>query len=405
MAIRLTLNALSHFSCIGGDCPDSCCANPWRISVDDVTWQRWHAVKDSSLRSRLIENTGTTETNGTTVRYITMQEHHGNRCPHLSTAGLCDIQRQLGEDAIPQTCQHYPRQIKSNSLAEVRTLSLSCPEATRLAIFAPASSANFERSEVPSTAPDKPEERFAYEFGLHAEAVMSLTKYPANVRLFYLAWLLGQVRELSRQGRFGAIEFRTLIKDYRKRLYAINNAAKQAKLAVHPVTGGSMWHSIYGLMRSLTGLDGSRLARLNDSALATAMNFPHEQGAASQFVTVNEMVSTYRRAARDRLADEFRPQLDRYLEISLQNHGFPWNPPGGSHIAAFLCSAMPYVIVQLLSWHLIRDGDAFSAEDLHWLIYKTERSLGHNNTMMLRFAETPHMLQIERYAPFFLDVA
>jgi hypothetical protein len=404
MAIHLTLTALPHFSCIGSDCPDDCCTN-WRIPVDAGTWQRWQAMSDPTLRSRLLENVATEVSNGATVRFLAMQEDNHNHCPHLSTTGLCEIQQLLGADAIPQTCQIYPRQHWSNNLAEVKTLSLSCPEAARMALFSPASAASFERTETRDTTPASAEKKFTLEFGLHAEAVLIVKKYPVNVRLFYLAWLLGRIRELSLMGQFGPAEFRALIKDYRNRLYDINLSAKHVKLTAHPVTAGSMWHSVYGLMRSLTGLTGPKLAGLDDSALAAPMNFPHVQGTADQFVHVYETVNRYRLAARSKLTDEFRPFLDRYLEISLQNHGFPWNPLGGNHIATFLCSTMPYVIVQLLSWHLIRDRDTFSAEDLHWLIYKTERSLGHNNSMILRLAETPHMLQIERYASFFLEIA
>ena len=58
------------------------------------------------------------------------------RCPMWRQDGLCEIQVQLGHDALCQTCREFPRLRHDYGDYAELGLELSCPEAARL-LFAP----------------------------------------------------------------------------------------------------------------------------------------------------------------------------------------------------------------------------------------------------------------------------
>lgn len=118
------------FSCIAGACPDSCCKE-WTVDVDPQSAAYYRALPGAlgdQLRQVL------TEENGSTVMQITQ-----GRCPMWRWDGLCQIQAELGHDALCQTCRDYPRLTHDYGSFLERDLELSCPEAARLILQEDAS--------------------------------------------------------------------------------------------------------------------------------------------------------------------------------------------------------------------------------------------------------------------------
>lgn len=113
-----------QFRCIAGACPDSCC-HAWAVAVDEASAHYYRSLPGAlgdALRTYL------TEEDGDTVLSLTAD----GRCPMWRQDGLCEIQCQLGEDALCQTCRDFPRlRHDYGSFAELG-LELSCPEAARL---------------------------------------------------------------------------------------------------------------------------------------------------------------------------------------------------------------------------------------------------------------------------------
>ena len=57
---------------------------------------------------------------------------NGTRCPFHNDEDLCDIFIEMGEEALCQTCTNFPRHIEEfDDLKEV-SLTMSCPEASRI---------------------------------------------------------------------------------------------------------------------------------------------------------------------------------------------------------------------------------------------------------------------------------
>lgn len=110
-----------EFSCIAGDCPDTCCAG-WQIMIDDKSLGKYRRLT-GDFRARLH--------NGIDWKDKTFRQYR-RRCEFLNEDNLCDIYSEAGKDMLCHTCRTYPRHIEEfDGLREI-SLSLSCPEAARI---------------------------------------------------------------------------------------------------------------------------------------------------------------------------------------------------------------------------------------------------------------------------------
>lgn len=118
----LTLDFYDDFTCIGSDCPDTCCAN-WGIMVDEESAAFYRNVK-GPLGEKLRD--GLTVFENTT--FIKLMD---SKCPFLTEKKLCEIYIEFGQDKMCQTCKIYPRSNCYIGDILFCTLDISCPEAAR----------------------------------------------------------------------------------------------------------------------------------------------------------------------------------------------------------------------------------------------------------------------------------
>lgn len=124
---------VTQFQCVGGDCPDTCCQG-WTISVDKETFGFYRQVTHPELKPWLDEHLVVLDENS--------EEQYGKfkltapstACGMHSSQGLCLAQQHLGEEALSDTCYIYPRTVYKSGDQFAQCLSLSCPEAARLAL-------------------------------------------------------------------------------------------------------------------------------------------------------------------------------------------------------------------------------------------------------------------------------
>lgn len=119
----------SHFSCIASACPDSCCKE-WEVDVDPETAALYRSLP-GELGERLRGVLRDSE-NGWAAMTIT-----DRRCPMWRTDGLCQIQAELGHEALCATCRDFPRLRHDYGDFVELGLELSCPEAARLILRNP----------------------------------------------------------------------------------------------------------------------------------------------------------------------------------------------------------------------------------------------------------------------------
>ena len=120
-------NYYDAFSCLAGSCPATCCAG-WEVVIDEKALRYYDTVEGdigSLIREAMVEIDGDT----------CFGLRDGN-CRMLRGDGLCEIQKELGHDALCKTCALFPRFITEVGLRREIGISISCPEAARLILTA-----------------------------------------------------------------------------------------------------------------------------------------------------------------------------------------------------------------------------------------------------------------------------
>ena len=109
------------FSCTAERCPDTCCAG-WQIVIDENSLEKYSNVS-GDFGIRLLNSINWREG---------IFEQYEKRCSFLNAENLCDIYKELGADALCDTCRLYPRHIEEFENLREFSLSLSCPVAAKM---------------------------------------------------------------------------------------------------------------------------------------------------------------------------------------------------------------------------------------------------------------------------------
>ncbi len=107
-----------EFACIAGKCPDTCCAG-WQILIDEKSLEHYGNIK-GKFGIRLLNSIDWAEG---------AFEQYRGRCSFLNEENLCDIYKELGAEALCDTCRNYPRHMEEYEGIREFSLSLSCPVA------------------------------------------------------------------------------------------------------------------------------------------------------------------------------------------------------------------------------------------------------------------------------------
>ncbi len=120
-------NYYDAFSCLAGSCPATCCAG-WEVVIDEKALGYYDTVDGdigNLIRGAMVEIDGDI--------CFGLQD---DNCRMLRGDGLCEIQKELGHDALCKTCALFPRFITEVGLRREIGISISCPEAARLILTA-----------------------------------------------------------------------------------------------------------------------------------------------------------------------------------------------------------------------------------------------------------------------------
>lgn len=109
------------FSCTADQCPDTCCAG-WQIVIDENSLEKYSNVS-GDFGIRLLNSIDWRDG---------IFEQYDKRCSFLNSENLCDIYKELGAEALCDTCRLYPRHIEEFENLREFSLSLSCPVAAKM---------------------------------------------------------------------------------------------------------------------------------------------------------------------------------------------------------------------------------------------------------------------------------
>ncbi|MGE7922794.1 flagellin lysine-N-methylase [Viridibacillus arvi] len=127
---------MNEFSCIGSACEDTCCAG-WNVTIDQETYKKYKKLPNSTIKKELDSSVKRVRSNQNFSNYGKMKLNSEGACNLLDNNALCKIHSQLGEDYLCNTCSVYPRILNQVDDIVEKSLTLSCPEAARLALLKP----------------------------------------------------------------------------------------------------------------------------------------------------------------------------------------------------------------------------------------------------------------------------
>jgi len=124
---------VTRFSCTGPSCEDNCCTG-WSVSIDKKSFNEYKKIKNPILTERFTTKIRRVRSQASEANYgkieLTPPSHE---CPFMEER-LCSIQRELGADKLSNICFSYPRRTRRFGELYEQALTLSCPEAARLAL-------------------------------------------------------------------------------------------------------------------------------------------------------------------------------------------------------------------------------------------------------------------------------
>ncbi|MDD7201577.1 MAG: flagellin lysine-N-methylase [Sphaerochaetaceae bacterium] len=124
-------SVFTGFSCLAGDCPLTCCIG-WSVEIDSDSLKRYQKLAGKEgevVRSHLVKDEDA-------YSFTVTPEGH---CWFLDRDGLCRMQKELGADALCETCRYFPRISWNVGCYLQFSMDLACPEACRMAFTRPLS--------------------------------------------------------------------------------------------------------------------------------------------------------------------------------------------------------------------------------------------------------------------------
>jgi lysine-N-methylase len=314
---------VTQFHCIGSACSDTCCAG-WGISIDRDTFQDYrriiHPAVKPLIRIHLEQVDKASSANHGKLGLRPSDSHCGLHGADQS----CTLQTHLGENALSDTCYIYPRTINKIHDHFEQSLTLSCPEAARLALtqdnafefvgaeFTSRVATIQSATSTHGFAPLATEEVRAFCIQLFQTPDLSNTE-----RLAVLGWLCSQLDMLVASNSHASVdgillELRDMIENGGLRSI-VSQLANQ--------------HAISVTLFSI--LFGAKLGNGNSENQREVFNWVR-QGLglnANETLDLDVLERNYLRG-RQRLAecgDLFEKTLTRYLLNDLIREVFPWN--------------------------------------------------------------------------------
>ncbi|TDL78927.1 flagellin lysine-N-methylase [Peribacillus frigoritolerans] len=208
---------VKEFSCIGSACEDSCCTG-WRVNIDEATYKKYKRDQDKELKPLFKKNIIRNRSNPSSDDFAKIKMGKEGRCSFLSEENLCKVQLNLGEDFLSNTCTTFPRSLNRINGVVEKSLTMSCPEAARLALLNPngiefdeteeLNRQVFIAKELDTSNPNlmnKPIKYF-WELRIFTIQVLQDRTYSLNERLIFLGLFFRKVQEAVDHGKLDSIQ-------------------------------------------------------------------------------------------------------------------------------------------------------------------------------------------------------
>ncbi len=297
-------------------------------------------------------------------------------------SGLCNVQQHLGEEALSDTCYIYPRSVHKIDARFEQTLTLSCPEAARLAL---TQSDAFEFIEIPFKTRESTTRQLSPLHGFDAQTMdearyltiqLFQTVELTNVdRLILVGWLCNQLEDLMQtSGQAGAM---AMMQELREMVESGAYRQIVSQLSNDPRLAANVFAILFG---SPVGTGVSAHQRSVIDSVAAGLGFTGLAQPDAKTIEANYLCGLAHLANSAELVEKI---LARYLLNDLLRELFPWGQ--ATPIAHYRRLLTRYGALRLMLAAVAKHKD--SSLDESTLVHITQvfcRLYQHNNTFAVQ---------------------
>ena len=342
------------FRCTGGGCLNNCCDRPWYIDIDDATYKKFLKIKPKSVAKEI---TSHFEYDDAKNCYMLKERP----CPFLTEDKLCGIQLKYGGHFLSQTCATYPRRTASFGKFFERSLTLTCPVAAEMILFA-QEPMKFEFVEVPEKVHSNhgkiklgqnfPASEKAAEQMLAVQvAIISILQertLSINQRLIVLCFFVDKLEEIYSRG-IDEDELKKLIAAYESKEFL----AEQVPMMIQTVNFDAE-KFIRLMMEMFEAFYSAKKVQLDEKGhifLNTVINTLQIKSDENNFVSLSKITANYEQLAeaREKFFAGYSAFLENYLvnEIFLNLYPWKYNSRPSRSLSVFLIT---YKVFELLTF-------------------------------------------------------
>ena len=377
---------VSRFKCDGAKCNARCCKD-WSIDIDAATYKKYSRIKPPDEAKEILSH----------IEYNESEEQYSLKerpCPFLTEKNLCGLQLEYGEEFLSSTCSTYPRITRNFGKFFERALTLTCPVAAEMILFA-QEPMKFDFVEVPDAIHSKHGKIYIQKFPTNANAgdffreaqvtmitILQERRFTLDQRLIVLGSFINKLQDLF-LNESGIRDMLRLIGKYRLEKFLLEempplfqNFSFDVKQFVT-----FMIKFIDHNMEFLNTAEGRKFLVAFEKVLGIKPNENNQ-------VSLKEIAANFEKLsdARKNFSKKYSPFLENYLVNELFSGVYPWRFLEHGITKNFAVLLISYKIFELVTFAATESG-LDSKEDLlalvDWFMTKTD----HNTKLYERFFE------------------
>lgn len=381
------VNRFKCNGCTGGGIVN-CCERDWDITIDDAIYKKYRKIKPSEKAQEILSHIVRDDEKNS---YMLI----GRPCPFLTPEKFCGIQLEYGEEFLSQTCATYPRQTHAFGKFFERSLTLTCPVAAEMVLFA-QEPMKFEFVEVPDKIHGKHGRIGITKFPIKNEVDAELLReiqitmisilqarcFTLDQRLIALGLFLDKLQELISDNS----DTDTLIS-----LIAAYRSEEFLTEEISPIFQSFIFDAknfIFFMMKFISHT--LKILRVNEGrkffvAFEEILGIKPDK---HNEVSLPEIVANFEKLAdaRKNFSEKYSAFLENYIVNELFYNVYPWRFIDESVTKNFAVFLISFKIFELILFATVQSG-LDSKEDLlamvDWFMTKTD----HNPELYKRFFE------------------
>lgn len=372
---------VTDFRCVGSECRDHCCKG-WDVTLDKTTVNRY--LKSTQIEIRNIASEHIVTVKKSFQKWGKMKLTTEKNCAFMDADKLCKVHKQMGAAALSHTCATYPRVQTTYKYEVNKSLTLSCPEATKQLLNRPDAMLFNQSVQIQPDANKNVDVDNEHKLvNLMCANMIKTAGCNAGEGLYGIAMLLLQLDQMKKGQGFNA---ETLENDYFNIIDAIQNGSVAKSIAELNNNHELQWSL---LLRMQTYFSAKTATRSSGMLQHYLLKLVHIQIKDAKENDIGSSMARLDKVWNEKVMPWMaeRPHMiSNYLQYRIYSDTFPGYEGRSPLASLYLLTAEWFMIRSLIAAcvELVGVIDEF---DIVNIIYSFHAVTKHNNSSMAAFFE------------------